>query len=71
MGVLTQYGSNIGRGIDSALVNKIGSAPLNTTAQDLSGAINELNTNLENAATKQYVDTTVDTAITQVITASY
>lgn len=71
MGVLTQYGSNIGRGIDSALVNKIGSAPLNTTAQDLSGAINELNTNLENAATKQYVDTTVDTAINQVVTASY
>ena len=71
MGVLTQYGNNIGIGIDSSLVAKIGNAPLDTTAQDLSGAINELNTNLGSAVTKQYVDDTVDTEISQVITASY
>lgn len=29
-------------GIDSTLQNKVGSAPLDTTAQDLSGAVNEL-----------------------------
>lgn len=29
-------------GIDSSLVNKIGTAPLDTVAQDLSGAVNEL-----------------------------
>ena len=41
MGVLTQYGSDIG-GIDPELISKIGTDPLNTTAQNLSGAVNEL-----------------------------
>ena len=41
MGVLMQNDSFVG-GIDSSLVNKIGTAPLDTVAQDLSGAVNEL-----------------------------
>lgn len=41
MGILTQYSADIG-GIDSALIDKIGLATLQTTAQDLSGAVNEL-----------------------------
>ena len=45
MGVLTQYGSDIG-GIDPELISKIGTDPLNTTAQNLSGAINEHETSI-------------------------
>ena len=41
MGVVLRNDDLVG-GIDSALVAKIGSAPLQTTAQDLSGAVNEL-----------------------------
>ena len=41
MGILMQNDSLVG-GIDSSLVNKIGTAPLDTVAQDLSGAVNEL-----------------------------
>ena len=41
MGVLYQYEENVG-GVANALVEKIGTAPLDTEAQDLSGAINEL-----------------------------
>ena len=70
MGVFTQYETDIG-GIDSGIVNKIGSDPLSTTSQNLSGAVNELNSNLSNKATKQYVDNSIDTAITQVATAEY
>ena len=47
MGILTQYNSDIG-GIDDSLlslISKIGNTPLTTTSQDLSSAINELNTN--------------------------
>ena len=40
MGVLLQN-ENIVGGIDSSLIAKIGATPLNTTAQDLSSAINE------------------------------
>ena len=47
MGVLTQYETDIG-GLDSALVNKIGTAPLTTAASDLSGAVNELDAELGN-----------------------
>ena len=41
MGILMQNDSLVG-GIDSSLVNKIGTATLDTVAQDLSGAVNEL-----------------------------
>lgn len=41
MGILMQNDSFVG-GIDSSLVNKIGTAPLDTVAQDLSSAVNEL-----------------------------
>lgn len=41
MGVVLQNESVVG-GISSTLINKIGTAALETTAQDLSGAINEL-----------------------------
>ena len=47
MGVLTQYETDIG-GLDSALVNKIGTTTLTTTAQNLSGAVNELDAELGN-----------------------
>lgn len=50
MGLLIQNGDTIG-GISSELVNKIGSATLTTTASDLSGAVNELNTNKATKAT--------------------
>ena len=45
MGVLTQYETDIG-GLDSALVNKIGTATLTTAAQNLSGAVNELDADI-------------------------
>lgn len=45
MGLLIQNGDTIG-GISSELVEKIGSATLTTTAPDLSGAVNELNTKI-------------------------
>lgn len=47
MGVLTQYETDIG-GLDSALVNKIGTTTLTTAAQNLSGAVNELDAELGN-----------------------
>lgn len=34
-------------GLDEGVVDKIGLAPLNTTAQDLSGAVNELKSSLD------------------------
>lgn len=43
MGVLMQNDSFVG-GIDSSLVNKIGTTTLTTTAQNLSDAVNELDT---------------------------
>lgn len=71
MGILKQYDTKIGGGIDSNIIDKIGSAELTTTSKNLSGAVNELNSSIEGAATKQYVDDTVDTEINQVMSASY
>ena len=51
MGILTQYSADIG-GIDSALIDKIGSATLQTTAQDLSGAVNEHEGDISDINTK-------------------
>ena len=70
MGVLVQYESNIG-GIDTDVLNKIGSDTLTTTSKNLSGAVNELNSSVETKVTKQYVDDTVNSSITQVINNSY
>ena len=70
MGVFTQYKQDVG-GIDSDIINKIGSAPLTTTSKNLSGAVNELNSALADKVTKNYVDESVDTAITQVINNTY
>jgi hypothetical protein len=70
MGVFVQYESDI-NGIDSGLVEKIGSDTLTTTSKNLSGAVNELNSSLANKATEDYVDNSIDTAITQVINNSY
>jgi hypothetical protein len=45
MGVFYRAGEFIG-GISKELVDKIGSATLTTTAKDLSGAVNELNSKI-------------------------
>lgn len=50
MGVFYRAGEFIG-GISKELVDKIGSATLTTTAKDLSGAVNELNSGKANKAT--------------------
>ena len=55
MGVLTQYENDINSGIDTDLINdinKIGSDPLDTTAQTLSGAINEHEDDISELSTK-------------------
>ena len=70
MGVLTQYEANIG-GIDTAITSKIGTESLSTTSKNLSGAINEINSGLANKVSEQDVNNSINTAIEQVIAASY
>ena len=59
MGVLLQNGNIVG-GIDSSLVAKIGTTPLTTIAQNLSSAINELNSTISSVFQniKNYCDAT-------------
>lgn len=55
-GYFINDGVVIGDHLDDALIQKIGTATLQTVAQDLSGAVNEINASLVN-----YVDYTVTT----------
>lgn len=45
MGLLLQNGNMIG-GLSTEIVDKIGNSTLTTTAPDLSGAVNELNSKI-------------------------
>jgi hypothetical protein len=60
MGVFVQYEKDIG-GLEDALLDKIGTDSLNTDAQNLSGAVNEINASAKNKADITYVDESIDT----------
>ena len=60
MGIITQYESDI-TGVKDGFLDKVGTDPLDTDSQILSGAVNELNDEINDRVSEQYVAESINT----------